>query len=400
MKLLLINQFFWPDVAPTGQLLTDLARHLAANHEVTVICSGGSYADAATTSNPPPVRIIRIPGWRYRRGVMARFASYSTFLAGVLWQEFVMNRPDLVLTMTTPPLLGWAGTILKRLRGVRHYIWEMDVFPDVLVSLGALRERSYLTRILRYLENTCRRQSDGVIAIGPCMRNRLLQRGVPEELVSVAENWTDGDLITPEPPRRSGPLHVLYSGNLGVSHDIETIVGAIRHFRNDPRFLFLFAGGGEGKGRVGRICVAENMTNVRFLPYSSREAMSGHLAQADVGLVTEHPASLRTVVPSKTYGLMAAARPILFIGPRKATPALVIERYGCGWQVEPGDVDSLVQLLEWLATHRELLEIHGRRGRECFEKHHNLPAGVARIAAILRVEGQQEKPSRFAAATF
>lgn len=388
MKILLINQFFWPDLAPTGQLLTDLARHLAATHDVTVICSAGSYAEAKPTGDPPPVRILRIPGWHYQRGTLSRLASYSTFLAGALWQEFRMPRPDLVLTMTTPPLLSGTGTILKKLRGVRHYIWEMDVFPDVLVSVGALRDSGIIARTLRAVENACHCRSDGVIVLGSCMRRRLVARGLPADLLHIAENWADGDLIAPQPFRRHGPLHILYSGNLGVSHDIDTIASAILHFRNDPRFVFIFAGGGAGWSRIEHLDAA----NIRLLPYAARESMSDHLAQADIGLVTESPVSLGTVVPSKTYGLMAAARPVLFIGPKQATPAQLIERFNCGWQINPGNVRSLVRLLPWMAANREALHMRGERGREAFERHYDVRHGVARVAEILGLETTLSRP--------
>jgi glycosyltransferase involved in cell wall biosynthesis len=190
MRILVINQFFWPDLAPTGQYLCDLTRHLAANgHEVTVICSGGAYAKAdAAGSEPPPVRIIRVPGTRFKRGALSRLFSYSAFFAGVLWHQMRVPRPDIALTMTTPPLLSVAGWILKMLRGSRHFIWEMDLFPDVLVTVGALPENGTVTRILGWISDSARRHSDGVIVLGPCMRARVMARGIPADLVHVAEN--------------------------------------------------------------------------------------------------------------------------------------------------------------------------------------------------------------------
>jgi hypothetical protein len=114
----------------------------------------------------------------------------------------------MLITMTTPPLLGAAGTIAKAIRGTRHFIWEMDVYPNLLVTLGALGERGLVTRILSGIENCARRRSDGIIAIGSCMRTRLLAGGTPAHLVHVAENWADGSAISPGPNRRSGPLKV------------------------------------------------------------------------------------------------------------------------------------------------------------------------------------------------
>jgi glycosyltransferase involved in cell wall biosynthesis len=238
-------------------------------------------------------------------------------------------------------------------------------------------------RVLGWIEDFSRRRSDGVIALGDCMRARLVARGIPGHLVHVAENWADGSVITARPPRRDGPLHVLYSGNLGLSHDVETIAAAMRHFRNDSRFEFTFAGGGVKRSLLQDMCRAEGIVNARFTPYCGRHQMGEHLAQADVGLVTEQPVCVGTVVPSKVYGLMAAGRPILFVGPVGATPELLIRKFGCGWSIEPGAGDQLISLLERLWSDRESVGMRGRRARQAFERHYDLPLGVERIAAIL-----------------
>jgi colanic acid biosynthesis glycosyl transferase WcaI len=383
MKILLVNQFFWPDAAATSQFLTDLARHLGTDHDVTVICSAGLYAGTETAGDPPPVKIIRVPGYRYRRSAIGRAFSYSTFLAASLWHELTIPRPDVIMTMTTPPMLSIGGAILKALRGTRHYIWEMDLFPDAFVSLGALRENGWAARALRQVADFSRRNSDGIITLGPCMRSRLLARGLPKHLVHLAENWADGRVISPEPFRSWERLNVLYSGNFGLSHDIETIAAAIYHLRNDSRFVFTFAGGGVHRDKLESVCHAEGIGNVRFLPYCSREEMSHHLAQAHVGLVTQRPACVGTVVPSKVYGLMAAGRPILFIGSRRATPAILIRRFGCGWRIEPGATQSLIEVLETLAARPDWIRERGVRARNAFERYYDLSHGVARVAAIL-----------------
>ena len=383
MKILLVNQFFWPDVAATGQFLTDLARRLAQEHEVTVICSGGSYSQMEVHDDPPDVKIIRVPGSPYSRGVFGRALSYSIFLAGALWHELRITRQDLILTLTTPPLLSIGGTILKKLRGTRHYIWEMDLFPDALVSLGALSENGWAERALGWVSDFSRRRADGIIALGACMRRRLIARGIPKNLIHVAENWADGSLIRPSTGSPSKALNILYSGNLGLSHDVDTILAAMRHFRNDPRFVFTFAGSGVNREKLERICRAEKIGNSFFVPYCTRDKLAEHFAQADIGLVTERPVCIGTVVPSKVYGIMAASKPILFVGPRRATPALIVQRFACGWQVDPGAGGSLIHLLERLYGDSALVSQRGARAREAFERHYTLSQGVNRVAAIL-----------------
>jgi glycosyltransferase involved in cell wall biosynthesis len=263
----------------------------------------------------------------------------------------------------------------------------MDLFPDALVSLGALQKAGWVERALGCIADFCRRRSDGIIALGPCMRRRLIARGIPKSHIHVSENWADGKTISPRPRGQSTPLNIFYSGNFGLSHDIETVVEAMRHFRDDPSVVFTFAGGGANRSKLERICLAEGIASARFLPYCGRDEMSIHLAQADVGLVTERVCCIGTVVPSKIYGLMAAGKGILFVGPRRATPDIIIRRFNCGWQVDPGDSRALITLLEKLSLEREAIDLCGSRARTAFEKYYDLPRGVDRIAAILGIGG-------------
>lgn len=386
MKILLLNQFFWPDEAATSQLLTDLACHLAAGgHEVTVICGESAYS-AGGGAGAPPVEVVRIRNSRFSRAPKARLLSYLSFLAGAAWRGLWVARPDVVVSLTTPPLLSAVGALLKTVRRSRHFIWVMDLYPDVAVDLGVLRAESWVTRIAGFIADAAKRHADGIIALGECMRERLVKRGIPEEKIRVAENWADGSKMIPL-PLPDGPFTVLYSGNLGLAHDTDTICGAIERLRHDRRFLFVFIGGGPQWAKVMSYCREREVRNVRFLPHAPREQLGTNLARGHVGLVTQKPACAGSVVPSKVYGLMAARRPVLFIGPREATPARIIEKSGCGWRIDCGDVNGLVSLLEILNAHRELVREAGTRGRAAFADRYDLPQGVSRIQEILCASG-------------
>ena len=384
MRILFINQAFWPDAAATGQFLEDLVRHLAANgHEITVICSSNRYAGAPSETPEPPAHIRRVRGVPFARSTMGRALSYASFYIGSLWQALRTPRPDLVVTMTTPPMLSAIGMLLQKLRGTRHFIWEMDLFPDALVSLGALRQGSLADRAMGWLIDLSRRRSDGIVALGPCMEERLLRRGIPAEKIHIADNWADRNEISAEPFHEGEELRVLYSGNLGLSHDTATIAGAMEALNGDAHFAFRFAGGGARRPELERFCGEKGISQVSFPPYARRGDLSASLAAADIGLVTVRDECVGVVVPSKVYGLLAAGRPILFIGPRGASASRLIEKHLCGWQVECGDIEGLVRLLRELQQNRRRVRAAGARGRHAFLRHYDLETGVARIAAIL-----------------
>jgi colanic acid biosynthesis glycosyl transferase WcaI len=386
MRYLLLNQFFAPDPAPTGQLLADLASELAAQgYSVTVICSRAAYTaqpPARSLQPCPGLSVVHTPSLPFSRSLPARLLSYLCFYLGALWQGMSLPCPDVVVTLTTPPLLSTIGAILKAVRRSRHYIWEMDVYPDIAVALGALPAGSPLTRAIGWVADCCRRHADGVIVLGPCMRDRLLAHGIRANL-HVAENWSDGSRIRPAPPPSSGPLTVLYSGNLGLAHDTATISAAMESLKDDSRFRFVFAGGGRRRPALERFCRSAGIKNTAFTGYAAAAGLSAHLAACHIGLVTQATASLGAVVPSKIYALMAAGRPILYIGPRQSTATGILERFHCGWQADPGDSGSVVQLLDMLVMHPEVVAQAGARARAAFEAYYDRRAALARILNFL-----------------
>jgi glycosyltransferase involved in cell wall biosynthesis len=381
VRLLLINQFFWPDTAPTGRFLLDVARAVEPGVEVTAICGASHYGTEDDTPKPD-VRILRPSNARFSRTIPGRLLSYASFLAGAVFAGFRVGRPDTVLTLTTPPLTSVFGRILKLSRGCRHYIWEMDVYPDIAVDLGALKRNSMLACLIGALADWSRRNADGIIVLGEEMKARLLARDIPEHKIHVVENWADSAEISPQ-PFREGPLTVHYSGNFGLAHDFETIAAAIRHFANNPDFQFVFAGGGSRREQMQTLCQEIKIANVHFRDYSSRAELSTSLAEGHLGLVTQLSQTSGAIVPSKTYGIMAAGRPILYIGPRDTTPARLIAKHQCGWQIDPGDTSALITVLDRLSSERTLLSESGTRSRQAFEQSHDREMSTARIVKIL-----------------
>ncbi|MGD0497911.1 MAG: glycosyltransferase family 4 protein [Bryobacteraceae bacterium] len=403
MRFLLLNQFFPPDDAPTGQLLSDVARALAAGgHSVTVVCAGTAYADGghAGGREAPGFTVRSLPAVGFGHGHVARLSSYASFYVGALYHTLFGPRPDVVLTLTTPPLLSLIGTLMKLLRGARHFSWEMDVYPDIAVDLAVLRRGSFLDRAIGALADFSRRRADRVIALGASMRGRLIARGTPSDKIAVAENWADGSVISPRPFPPHLPLTVLYSGNLGRAHDVDTIEETMESLADPARFRFVFAGAGPRRDRLEARCRSANITSAVYIPYQDRARLGEHLGSCHIGLVTQHPATCGSVVPSKTYALMAAGRPFLYIGPAGGTPAQMIERFGCGWRIEPGDSAALVDLLQALASDPDLVHAAGGRARQAFLEHYDLPQGVGRILDILGVaqtSRKQPSPARPAA---
>jgi colanic acid biosynthesis glycosyl transferase WcaI len=310
--------------------------------------------------------------------------SYASFYVVALWKSLTLPRPDVVVTLTTPPLLSLLGNLLKFARGSRHFIWEMDIYPDVAVALRYFKNGGIADRVTGILADWSRHHADGIIALGECMKDRLISRGIPAEQILVADNWADSRAISVLPrPGDPNQLVLLYSGNLGLAHDVGTMIGAMRELRNDARFRFIFVGGGARRAELAATVASEHLDSVEFRSYVQRESLSESLSVGDIGLVTQRDDCCGAVVPSKVYGLLAAGRPILFIGPAEATPARIIRRFNCGWHIRCGDVNVLSNLLLHLADSPEEIAAAGARARAALVQHFDLPLGVARVAEII-----------------
>jgi colanic acid biosynthesis glycosyl transferase WcaI len=400
-KIIVISQFFGPDQSAVGQFLADFADEAAAaGHDVSIICGADDYAagDVAARSsdqheNPesaaefgagrPAIHIARVRTAAFSQSKMRKLLSYATFYAGAVWRALSISKPDVVVTLTAPPGLAWIGWLAQQVRGCRHVAWEMDLYPDIAIALD-IPVAAWTSRIL----NFPRRRADAIIAPGSCMKTRLLQHRIPEDRIVVAENWADGRNIFPLPFPETPPMRILYAGNLGLAHDVATIRAVIENLADRPDLLFVFAGGGLARRELIEFCQVRGIENIFFQGYVRLQDLRASLAQCHVGLVTQKPSTLGAIVPSKIYGLMAAGRPPLYIGPAAATPAILIRQFDCGWHFDCGNEAGVAALLLRLLEDPEEIHRKGQNGRRAFIENYDRPAGVARVMRAMGLETQ------------
>lgn len=240
-----MNQFFAPDTVATAQLLTDLAQTLAQDHSVTVVCSNTTErALNSDISSGSKINVIRTHQFRFGHRRLFRIVAYISYLGGTVWHCIWLPRPDVYLTLTTPPVLPPIGAIFASLRSADHLIWEMDVYPDIATDIGYFPKGGMVDRLVGAVLDWSRRHATGIIVLGEDMRTRLCARGIPKGKIHVAENWADRDDIHPL-PFSEGPLIVEYSGNLGLAHEVDTVEALLCRLSNHPNFRFIFVGGGE-----------------------------------------------------------------------------------------------------------------------------------------------------------
>ncbi len=397
-RVLFINQYYWPDHASTAQHLTDLAEFLATQgFECHVLASQGRYKPGEP--NPPAfemhegVSIHRVPATSLgRRGTWSRMTDYLSFYAGAAYRALRLPKFDLVVTLTTPPIIGLVGTILKRLKGSRHIYWSMDLHPDASMALGRMSPASRFGSLMYWLSGEVYRRADKVVVLGPYMADRIALKQVPDEKIVTIPVWSRRDEIYPL-PRDANPLRkslglegafvAMYSGNLGLAHTFDEFLEAARRLRERPDIVFLFVGDGPRKAEVQSARDSEGLTNIRLLDPVPREWLHASLSLADVHLISMKPEMNGIVVPGKLYGAMAAGRPIVFVGPEHCEPADTIRNAGCGFTLPTGDASALVSSLALLASDASLARRMGERARTSFIAHHEQRLCCSRWCELL-----------------
>jgi colanic acid biosynthesis glycosyl transferase WcaI len=301
--------------------------------------------------------------------------DYLSFYAGAILRAILIPRCDVVVTLTTPPIIGLIGTLLMLLKGSKHVYWSMDLHPDASLALGRMRKSHPVVRALDWLSSFVYRQADRVVVLGPYMAERIASKGARPERIVTIPVWSRREEIYPvqrgtNALRKSLGLQdafvAMYSGNLGLAHSFEEFIEAARRLRDRSDIVFLFVGGGPRLDEVKRAKESEGLDNIQLLDYFPREHLHVSLSLADAHLISMRPEMTGIVAPGKLYGVMAAGRPALFVGPEHCETADTIRDAGCGVTLEPGDIDGLVSALELLADDPSVVRRMGERGRLAF----------------------------------
>jgi len=383
MKVLLLNQVFWPDVAATAQHGHDLGRYLAQHGvQVTALASRSLYSETGKAlpreGGVDGIRIVRAGQSRFgKTALAARAFDFVSFYLAALWRAIWLPRQDIVVCFTTPPFIAFVGILLRWLKGTKVVCWTMDLYPDVPVAAGVLRRGSLAHSVFDAVDRFSLRHADRVVVLGRCMQQRLLEKGVDPKRMEVINVWADGDEVSVRPIEGNalrtawqvGDRFVIeYSGNFGIGHDGETMYRAMQATRADDSIRWVIVGGGTKRGELEAFVQAHDIVNAVLKPYQPREALGELLSLGNVHLVSVAENFSGLLVPSKFYGVLAAARPVLYVGPRESEVARVIEESQCGLVIEQGDSAGLVKAIETLHADPQLAQAMGRRAREVFER--------------------------------
>ena len=361
------------------ELGEDLARELGPCTAITSETPAGQVGG---------LTVIEAPA--YKRGsAIARIRSWLFYFLKASWLTFRMGRRPLLFIVAQPPYLPLIGYIRSLLFHQRYVVWVDDVYPDVLVRMGRVTEGALIARAWRWLNRRMYGRASAVFTLGPHMAE-LVQRYTSHP-VQIAATWVDAAAF-PEVPKsenrfaaehgQAEKLTVLYSGNVGLTHDLDTMIEAARRLQGQDGIGFLIIGGGPRWSEVVR--AGEGLSNLTLLPFQPEEVLPYSLGTGEVAVVSLAEGLEGISMPSKTYANMAARSAIIGISRAPNDLQAVIEQHDCGLNVEPGDVDGFVSAVRRFQSDPAYVARCRANARRAAETTFSREVNVARVLNVVR----------------
>jgi glycosyltransferase involved in cell wall biosynthesis len=396
--LVFAEQFYYPEGWGGAQLLRDLTTHLAASGwNVEVICGSDRYAPelAGDEADDPTVRgveIRRTPrlflGNIHRLKLLKQVAFYCCCLPLLLGRR----RPSLFVAQTNPPLIVPLVALAALVHRRPFAIIAQDVYPEVLFAHGMVEAHGIAGRLLRQVFAWAYRRAARVVALGEVMRSRLIDKGADADRVVVISNWATGDVAFDRAKARElraewglqDRFVILYSGNIGIAHDVETPMAALKLLLEWlPNVTLLFVGRGARLADAQRAAADAGVAHaVEFRPLVSSVRLPQTIGIANVALVTLREGFEGLVVPSKLFGYMARALPTLYIGP-PSDAELILTASGGGICCRNGAAAATADAIRRLSEDPQQLRSMGAAAALYYESHLSRAIGLAKHARLI-----------------
>jgi putative colanic acid biosynthesis glycosyltransferase WcaI len=372
MRILFINQYFPPDATNTANLLGALCEDLSQDHEVWVVAGRPSYNPQANTYRPVGMNLSRAWSSSFSRaGMPGRLANYATFMCTALFRSRRVPKPDVVVALTDPPVIGLIGLLAASRHRAPFVQVYMDIHPDVGVALNRLNN-PLLVKAWRRLNGWIRSRASGVVAIGRDMARKLSEEGVEASKITIIPNWAEDVQIDHDAVRGARTTMgwterfvVMHAGNVGLAQNLGALIDAAQALQDLPEVLVVIMGEGAARGRLEREAQARGLSNVAFLPYAPTEEAKVLIGAADLHVISLAPGLGGCLVPSKAYGILAAGKPFVAAVEPDSELGLLVGESRCGLLVPPGDPKGLADAIQHLRDQPDP-EI-GKAGRRAFQ---------------------------------
>ena len=308
------------------------------------------------------------------KNTMLRLVRYFLCSVSQFFKALFTRKFDIVLLGSTPPFQGAIGAALKIIRNKRFVYGLQDIFPDSLVSTGITKKGSLIWKIGRVIENFTYKYADKIIVISEDFKKNIMAKGVPEDKIVVVYNWVDQNAVVDIPRDKNklfdkyqldrSKFYIEYSGNIGLTQNMDMLLEVMKELKiTHPDIGLVLVGEGAYKAQVEEIVKRENLTNVTMIPFQPYEDISYVFSLGDAGLVISKPGVGANSVPSKTWSIMSASRPVLANFDENELKDILAGNE-CGIFTKAGDKEAFKKSIIKLYENRELCKKYGTNGRQ------------------------------------
>ena len=400
IKLSLVTQFFPPDYAATGQLIEELVRELAyLGVEIEVFTGQPGYAFVKKNA-PAQEQFSQIKIRRTRATKMWNQRIRGKAVNGVLFTLRAMlhlirhaHRHDVLLVTTAPPFLPILGYLANKLFKLPYVCLLYDLYPDIAVALDVIPEKNWLVRFWQMLNRLVWQEASQIIVLSSGMKQQVADI-CPQvtDKISVIHSWGDAKEIIPinkqdnwfaQQYKTVNQFTVLYSGNMGRVHDIDTILEAAKLLKDEP-IQFLFIGAGARRKQLLEEIKQLGLNNFQFLPYQEKSDLPYSLTACDLSLVSMDRGFENLVAPSKLYPALATGRPVAVVCPQHSYLKELIAEADCGQTFDNGDSQGLAEFILLLSKDNQLAKNMGKAARQYMQSHFTSEVIALEYLKVLR----------------
>lgn len=400
-RLWVLSELYYPEQTSTGYFLTKIAEGLATDFDVHAICGQPSYSERGITApsfeRHNNVDIHRMKATHFDKDkLLFRLINAVTMTLATAW--FLLRRLrscDQLLVVTNPPTLPPIAVAIAKMKRCRSLLLVHDVFPESLAATKMLSRSSVLFRIMSSAMRATYRAFDRVLVLGRDMRELVHKiYDVPYERIAIIANWGDSEEVVPI-DRSNNAFAVQYnlvdkaviqfSGNIGRTHDIGSLIHVAGKLRHLEQLVFLFVGYGGKTPLIEHAITHDGLTNIVFAPRQPREMLGAMLACADATVIAFEEEMLGISVPSRMYNVMSAATPIIAMADPQSELSLCVAESDSGWVVPAGDRETLQTIIESIARDPQAAKSRqkGQNGRASVQAHYTLNAILEQYRAVL-----------------
>ena len=398
-NILVINQYYEPDVASSGQLLAELCEGIVeSGNKVTVVVAQPSYESNSEDAYPfellNGVNVHRIPmkGTKGRANIVFRVLGYVRFLIFSIIKSLQLSKTEdfnVVMTLSNPPIIGIVGVYLSKKMKIPYVSVLYDIHPDIVEAMKWISLPKFLFKMWNDMTSWIISNSDRTVVLGNGMKQNLINtKNADPNKVDIIPIWarpefhprdTNKTKVKDQFGIKNDHLLILFAGNIGIMQPVAPVIKAAVNLKNMP-VTFLFLGGGVGMKSLADTIAQKKLTNVMILPYQPMDDFINLLSTSDACLVTLADGMEKLSVPSRAMTFMSAGKPIIAMMNDESDIAILIRDGSCG--LVSDNFEGLVENIEFIVENPTQLLRMGKNARKKYEKDYSKSKVISEFDAL------------------